>query len=373
MKILLIDDDSLLRSSIARAMERHGWEVKEAGDGRSGLEMAGKHQPDVIVCDFDMEGMNGFETLQALRSAEATATIPFILMTGATQRAGLRQSMDLGADDYLAKPFNESQFLSCVEARVGRAQLSRRRAERRLAELRGSILSALPHELKTPLNGIIGYSALLSQDYDSFSREEIREMIATIHDSGKSLDRMVNRFLDYAQLVVDAARPDRSVTGGLRTPGPSLDLDAVARAAANRYLRRADLLLRLDAVPPAGFAPQAARILEELVDNACKFSAPPSLVEVRTRIEDQAFVLEVDDAGRGMTAEQIAGAGALLQFERKRHEQQGAGLGLAIVRLLVESRGGVLELSGEVGQGCSAIVRLPLGVREPAEPAVACA
>ena len=132
-----------MRRMVRKFMEHAGWEVTEAADGRTGLAQARAERPDLILCDFEMPGFNGYQMLAALRVADETATIPFILMTGRPERAGVRQTMELGADDYLEKPFDHSQLLKSVNARMARVEQVRRQAEQTLAALRGSTSAAV--------------------------------------------------------------------------------------------------------------------------------------------------------------------------------------------------------------------------------------
>ncbi|HUR60723.1 MAG TPA: hybrid sensor histidine kinase/response regulator [Opitutaceae bacterium] len=360
MKILVIDDDAPLRRMILKMLLPSGWEVVEATDGQAGVLQARTHLPDIILCDFDMEGINGYQTLGLLRSTDATATIPFILMTGAPERAGMRHSMELGADDYLAKPFDQIQLLKCIEARVARARLNRQQAEQKLGALRTSILAALPHAFKTPLNGILGFSELLATDYNSFSREEIREMTGTIHQSAAALDHLVDRFLNYTELVMTSHSFRAPVQSDLQGAGDvATELHSVAKRVAVRHRRQSDLVLDFGPPVPAITRTHLARLAEEIIDNACKFSAPLSQIKIATAVRADRFVLEVRDAGRGLTAEQITDAGAFLQFDRKRYEQQGTGLGLATARLLATLNGGELALASEPGRGTTVSVTLP--------------
>lgn len=357
MKLLVIDDESTIRRMIAKIFQHEGWEVIEAADGTTGVLQARIHLPDVVLCDFEMNGVNGFQTLAQLRAVDATATIPFILITGVTERAGIRHSMELGADDYLAKPFEPVQLIQCVQARLARVRLEREQAERKLAALRTSICMALPHALKTPLNGIVGYSDLLASDFDAFSREEIREMTTTIRESATVLDRLVNRFLDYTQLALDAAAGSQPMAGGTA----AIEVEKVARRVTERHRRQADLGLNLGLGCPAMSQAHLCRLTEELVDNACQYSAPQSRIDVTSRVEGRRYVLDIRDAGRGLTTEQIAQAGAFMQFDRRHYEQQGTGLGLATAKRIAELNDGALTLKSEPGRGTTATVELPAG------------
>ena len=109
-----------------------------------------------------MGKVDGYLTLAALRTEAPTAAIPFILMTGLADNAGMRHGMELGADDYLPKPFTTDVLYAAVEARLKKAQTVRDEAERKLAHLRDNISLMMPHEMRTPLNGIISNAELLA-------------------------------------------------------------------------------------------------------------------------------------------------------------------------------------------------------------------
>src|SRR5262245_31832464 len=135
-RILIIEDEEIFRQATACALERKGYEIHEAGDGVEGAEVARRLLPDLIICDINMKRMNGFALLEALRQEPATSAVPFILMTGMSDAESMRRGMNLGADDYLSKPFTAPQLFSAVEARLKKAQLLRQTAEKKLADLR---------------------------------------------------------------------------------------------------------------------------------------------------------------------------------------------------------------------------------------------
>ena len=360
MNLLVIDDDAQLRSFVRKVMELAGWQVTESADGASGVLQAGTNAPDVILCDFDMEGMNGHEVLAALRAKDATATIPFILLTGKPEAADVRATMELGADDYIPKPFSADGLVKAVVARMARVQREREAAERKLGALRAGIAAALPHGLKTPLNGILGYSQLLDSDFDAFSREEIRQMLVTIHQSASALDRAVNRFILYTDLLLLAAR--ESDEPGVANPARPLsggEVATIAREVAARHGRAPDLRIAATGERAAISSAHLIQLTEELVDNALKFSPPGSAITLWTRNEASQFVVMVEDFGRGMTPEQIRQVGAFVQFERRRYEQQGSGLGLELVRLIARVNAGTMSIESELGGATRVTITLP--------------
>src|SRR5881398_2379781 len=175
-KILIIDDEEWLREMVQLALTQKGYDVTEAGNGSLGIEVAQKHLPDLILCDVNMEKVDGYLTLSSLRNVPSTASIPFILMTGLADNAGMRHGMELGADDYLPKPFTIEGLYAAVEARLKISQAQREEAEKKLADLRDNLSLMLPHELRTPLNGIIAYGEILAAESATLQPAEIAEM-----------------------------------------------------------------------------------------------------------------------------------------------------------------------------------------------------
>src|SRR6266480_3656361 len=213
-KILVIDDDPSLREVIQISLQHAGFEVVEADNGVAGVQQACAQLPDLILCDVRMERMDGYRTLAALRQDTATAPIPVILMTGQADTAGMRQGMELGADDYLSKPFTVPQLLAAVKARLKQLRTVREQAERKLADLRANISLALPHELLPPLNGILGFSDIIITDQAHLQPEEVVSRAEAIRDSAERLQRLIENFLIYAQLELLQADQLRALREG---------------------------------------------------------------------------------------------------------------------------------------------------------------
>jgi two-component system sensor histidine kinase/response regulator len=359
-RILVIDDEEYLRDMVHIALNQKGYEVVEAGSGEEGIEKARKQLPDLILCDVNMENMDGYRALSVLRGEPATAAIPFILMTGLADHAGMRHGMELGADDYLPKPFTIDGLYGAVEARLKKAQALRDEAERKLADLRDNLSMMLPHELRTPLNGILAYGEILSADAASLSAKEIAEMGQVIHDSGKRLERLVENFLIYAQLELLAADMQKTHALRLKQMASSAELiEKHARAQAQAANRANDLRLDLADQPIRISEGYLAKIVDEVVQNGFKFSEPGKRVSVKLSDSPGGVLISVTDQGRGFSTEHITKIGAYMQFERTIQEQQGQGLGLVIAKRLAELHGGTLSIQSERGAGTTVAVNLP--------------
>jgi signal transduction histidine kinase len=359
-QILVIDDEEWLREMVHLALARKGFSVIEAENGAVGVERARKELPDLILCDVNMEKLDGYLTLSALRNEPTTAAIPFILMTGLADNAGMRHGMELGADDYLPKPFTIDALYAAVDARLRKAQALREEAEKKLADLRDNISLMLPHELRTPLNGILAYGEILAAGAGSLPAEEVAEMGQVIHDSGKRLERLIENFLIYAQIeLLGADAQKMSILRQKRTESPAELIEGHALSQARAAGREDDLVLDLADQPVPISEDYLARIVDELVQNAFKFSDPGKRVSVTLSGLPQGVVLSVTDQGRGFSTEHITKIGAYMQFDRKLQEQQGLGLGLVIAKRLTELHGGTLSIQSERESSTTVVVKLP--------------
>ena len=117
-KILVIEDEPGVRENLAEILQLAQYEVVVAVDGMEGIELARQHRPDLIICDVMMPRMDGFEVLETLQANPELATIPLIFLTAMADLENLREGMDLGADDYLTKPFELDELLISINSRL---------------------------------------------------------------------------------------------------------------------------------------------------------------------------------------------------------------------------------------------------------------
>ncbi|HOW67588.1 MAG TPA: hybrid sensor histidine kinase/response regulator [Candidatus Paceibacterota bacterium] len=359
-KILVIDDEEPLRRLIQLALRKRGYEVIEADNGDTGMELARSKLPDLVLCDVRMAKTDGYMTLNALRNDPVTAAIPFILMTGRPDNAGMRQGMIQGADDYLPKPFTIPELVAAVQARLKKQEAVRQQAEQKLADLRANITLALPHELFTPLSGIMGFAEIISMDPASLKADEIAEIGKAIHDSSQRLYRLIENFLLYAQ--IELLKSDTAGLQSLRsnwTDNTHELVESRAREIAQKTDRLPDLHLDLQPAGACILEEYLKKILLELLDNAFKFSTKGTPVVASSGPCSEGYRFSVMDKGLGMTPKQIADIGAYMQFERKLHEQQGSGLGLAIAKRFSELHGGSLSIQSAPEDGSTVTVILP--------------
>ena len=361
-KILVIDDEEAYREIIAMTLKIIGYEVIEAMNGLDGLAAAKMHTPDLILCDINMPNMDGHTLLATLKEEEEFAGIPFIFLTGNTSNADMRKGMQMGADDYLTKPFSAEELVNAVAIRLSKKKRMQKYYESQFDEIKSNIVHSLPHEFRTPLNGILGFSQILMDD-DELPPDEVKEIGTMIYRSGQRLHRLLENVVLFGQLQLWMR--DQNKVNELRTTDSCMlkeVISSVVEQSAARHERTGSISTSvIDAT--VNISPQRlSKIIEELLDNSLKFSPKESIVELTAAADGSAVRFTVCDKGRGMSVEQITKISGFQQFERGYYEQQGAGLGLVITKMLVEIHGGTLSLHSEENNGTTVEFSLPRSV-----------
>jgi two-component system sensor histidine kinase/response regulator len=357
--ILLIDDCREVRTTFCAALRTNGYRVIEADSGIAGLKMARQHLPDLILSDIKMPGGDGSTLLRDIRRDLELKSRQVVLMTGRPDLVTPRKGMEEGADDFLIKPIRLSVLLSCVKARFSRASINWRVEDQMLARLRSSVPSQLPHEFFTPLNGIIGITELLCEEFASFKPAEVSEMHNHVYQSAVRLHRTLRNYLLILELQNVSPRPMPPLLSSVQVEERiRIGLDQALR----QYRQRGeDLRVRIEGCSFSIQPGDLSLIVEELVDNACKFSRHATPVSVELRAPGR---LIITDRGRGLTVEEIGRIDAFQQFDRQKYEQQGLGLGLVLVQKLMVLCQAEFSISSVPGEGTQ--VQIAFLQRSPA-------
>lgn len=358
-RILVIEDEDLIRDSLEDLLSLEGFEVITAENGEKGVYLASHRQPDLILCDVMMPILNGYEVLEQVRQDKELSTVPFLFLTSMMDRRSNRLGMSLGADDYLEKPCTKDELLAAITVRLGKQKAIAQRIEEKMDALRSSITLALPHELQTPLSGILGLSELMMMQSEEFTPSEIYEYASGIHRSADRLYRLIQNYLLYSKLLLLRSQ-------GLQRCTPSypcnsfIVISSISDRKAREYERSDDLELNIAEVDLAISCEDLIKIAEELIDNSFKYSRKGTKVCISSHVNDLQWVLTIQDHGRGMNKEHIANIGAYIQFERRFYEQQGMGLGLILAKTLVEFYGGNTDIQSQETLGTSISITMPL-------------
>ncbi len=361
-RILVIEDELSLLEEVLEWLRFEGYDAIGAVNGYEGINLALRQPPDLVVSDVMMPEMDGYRVLVEMRSHIETQIVPFIFMTARVSRGDVRYGMDLGADDYIMKPFSREELLSAIHSRLARRETVKDYVESKMEGLRRNLIHTLPHELRTPLVAILGYGDLLSTDAESFSPSKIAEMGTMIYQSGKRLHELIENYLLYAQIETTALDSAKlQALQSIVTDHPDQIIAKTSQTTAKEFSRAADVQLNLQPGQACISDNNLAKITHELVDNAFKFSANGTPVAINSGLQDGFYYLVVSDQGRGIPPEQVANIGAYNQFGRSVYEQQGLGLGLIISKRLAEIHRGEMQIDTALGVGTTVRILLPAG------------
>jgi two-component system, sensor histidine kinase and response regulator len=357
MRILVIEDENDVRLNILEILSSGGFDSIDAENGFVGIQFAKEKCPDLILCDIKMPDLDGYEVLQSLRQDPSTAMIPFIFLTAKTEKADIRQGMNLGADDYLTKPFRRKELLDTIAARLKRhhAQLEVQKKVEELQEIntqKDDLVSTITHDLKAPL-ATIKIALQLIQDMPE-NRKQYIEIARNACDQG---DELIQNLLDLYQLESGES---------LASPEP-IDLqEHLGRIADLFQVRSRDrqqiLLLDVPETLPKIMVDGVSlkRIIVELLNNACKYTQSHQQISLKVRVlaDTETPILRFTVANQAEIAAialprifdkfyQVPSGSAGKQSSRL--QRSGTGLGLALVKKLVQQLKATIEVSSEAG------------------------
>jgi signal transduction histidine kinase len=358
--ILVIENDSKTKESIERAIVDNNYSIVYAVSDCQGISLARQYAPDLILCRLDDDRIDTEIIMRQLRENWVTARTPIVFLTKTVDFARWEQFINWGNEDFLIEPFTAIELQKTIFLQLAKQAKSSEQNKRNYEHLYTSITRSLPHELRTAVTGILTAAEFLNTELESLDLSIVRETINCINDSGNRLAKLTQNFLLYGEIELLKTIPDR--IRNLRDRQTHF-ANYVVRDTANKSVkafgREKDIRLELDEASVQIGKDRLIKIVEELVDNACKFSEKGDEIRISSICRQDDWMLLISDRGRGMSAEQIERVGVMRQFDRQIYEQQGAGLGLAIAKSLAELYGGRLIIQSILHRGTIVCVYLP--------------
>jgi signal transduction histidine kinase len=368
LKILVIDDEPGIRSGISRILrnfrvdypfmeEAFDFEVFEASTGEAGIGIIENNKPDILLLDNKLPGIQGIEVLEYIRKKQYDFTVVMITSYASLELA-VKATSD-GASDFIPKPFTPQELRSSIENITKKIFLKKMTATLKETDkqVRFQFLSVLSHELKAPLNAIEGYLKI-ARDHQLGDK---------IEDYHAIFDRSVERIHGMRTLILDLLDITRVESG--KTQQNIVDTDLVkamqkAVAAIQPSSAEREIRINLHGSDPIWMKADINEIdiiFNNLVSNAVKYNKDKGLVDIHIEENDGMTKIRVEDTGIGMTEGEMA---KLFQdFVRIKNEKTkyitGSGLGLSIVKKLVENYGGTIDVTSIPDKGSTFIVSLP--------------
>lgn len=359
--ILLVEDDDIVRVIAEETLATAGYMVFAVADGAEAMAAMSRVRPHLIVSDIRMPRCDGFELLQWVRRHPDHEWLPFIIVSAKADSSDLRAGMSLGADDYVTKPYLPEDLLRTVAVRLERAA----KIEGYQRQMRDFLAGRLPHDLRSPLTGIIGYTELMiaaSEAGETIPPEQLLKYARNLQLSGRRLLRLAENLALWSELekclgaagnTVPPERSDFRVSAA--------ELNRQLRECAEHYGRGAEFVSRIENAVISVGSRGLVEILRHLVDNAFRFSLPGTMVEATGHLQNGRYVFEVVDRGRGIKPELAASLLKPVVFGRTAHDERAMGMGLLLVRGFAKISDGQFELNPNTpAAGVTARLSLPL-------------
>ncbi|MGV8081061.1 MAG: ATP-binding protein [Syntrophales bacterium] len=355
-KVLVIDDNEDLRFFIADSLAGE-YRIEMAQDGVEGLDVARRWMPDLIVSDIMMPRMDGYELTRRIRSDPSLAQIPVILATAKSGGEAVVEGLEVGANDYLAKPFEVRELRARVAAHLRTRRLERNLGEResRLAAI-GQMTSAIVHDLKNPLSAIIGFAEIARQDIMAGQQAEmVTQDLEPVISEANRLSRMVAEVLDFARgSSSDLNMMPTEIPAYIEMICPPLmqKLASMGIELNVRHESGPDLLVNID-------NDRMLRVIENLIQNAQEAiwagdqNTQGKHIWITTRGDDRSVIVRIADDGPGIAPEMLP---ILFDAFATGKKRSGTGLGLATVRNLVIAHGGEITVEPRCAEGGAAFV-----------------
>lgn len=364
-RILVVDDNETNRDLLSRRLERQGYTVTLAESGESALEKIAGAPPDLILLDIMMPGLNGYEVLEQLKKHKTWRHIPVIMISALDELGSVVRCIEMGADDYLAKPFNPVLLRARVRASLEKKRLRDQEVLlyhqlqanfarlQELEQLRDSLTHMVVHDLRTPLTSIItGLQTMQMVGDLEQIHEELLEMALS---GGETLLRMINDLLDISKMEAGQLKLEIMEIDAQRVGQTSLQQVSMLAQTKGVELKSASAAqlpsLRAD-------EDKLMRTLTNLLGNAIKFTPSGGTVALLIGPQKETDKVTgvwfaVTDTGEGIPREAFGRIFEKFgQVENRREgRKMSTGLGLTFCKMAVEAHGGHIWVESEPGQG----------------------
>lgn len=376
--VLVVDDVTENLQVLINILKKDQYKINFANSGKQAINRVKSVKPDLILLDLMMPDMDGFEVCEYLKADENYRDIPIIFLTASHEENHLLKAFEIGAVDYITKPFKSQELLARVKNHLelkyaqDKLQNSQNYLKKALTELviardkaleaervKSQMLANTSHEIRTLMNGVLGMTELLLNTY---LNEEQNDFVTTLKHSGESLLNLINDILDFSKLE----------SGALKLKNNSFHLPQLMEDLKSLFTPRAtrkNLNFSFEISPDIdqdlmliGDELRLGQVLSNLISNAIKFTdqgeivinvKKVSSVEENNPESSLNLIFEIKDTGIGISAEnqtQLFKSFSQVSHNTE-HYYEGTGLGLAICQQLVQLMGGKIGVKSKEGNG----------------------
>ncbi len=366
--ILMVDDAPANLGLLNDMLVSRGYTVREATSGAQALNMIAGDPPDIVLLDIFMPDMDGYEVCQRLKANPRTSDIPVMFISALSETDNVVHAFDVGGADYITKPFKLQEVLARVANQLmlvrQRREIEALREQDRqhfelLDNMKNEFLRMATHDLRNPLNVILGYTSLLDR-IEASGRDQalLQEVRQNIQVNVEKMRALVTDILDLARME----------TGGELALAPVSLVQFLEHSLAGFYHIAEDKSIELVWQPPEYDVQvviddsRFVRVIDNLVSNALKYTPKGGRILVSAVPDTGCVTIYVADTGLGVPEADLPHLfDAFYRVDDEAHGRiEGSGLGLSIVKTIVEQHGGTIRVESRLGQGSEFSVTLPL-------------
>lgn len=350
--VLVVDDVPTNVMLVQAILKKEGYTLLTTDSGAKALRIAQERHPNLILLDIMMPEMDGYEVLQHLKSNPETNNIPVIIMSALSDMQSIVKGYQLGATEYVTKPFQREELVKRVAHRYELFSIKRIKQElENTIESRDTLYSVIAHDLRSPLGSLkmMNNAILMMVDKNQVS-DEVYEMLQMMNKTSEEIFQLLDNLLKWAKNRLNKQNIYRQ----------QVDINSIVNSTAEIFIPMATqkgisiMLEGLDKeLMGSTDIDMVKTIVRNLISNAVKFSYEKGLITVSTKTDGDFVVVSVKDSGKGIKKED---QGKLLRPNTHftsygTNNEKGSGLGLMLCKDFVEQLGGKLWFDSEEGKG----------------------
>lgn len=370
-KILVVDDQPNNLKVIANVLNDE-YKLFVANSGKNALLVLESEEPNLILLDVMMPEMNGFDVCEKIKQNERTKDIPIIFLTAKADIEDIQKGFEVGAVDYITKPFNLVELKARVKNHVDlyNSQYELKTLNERLSasenalklanDTKNKFFSIIAHDLKSPFSGFMGLSEMLANNMDKMKPEMVESISKSMSEESKRLYTLLENLLEWSNSQMGLADVNLM----------KIDLNDVTKRTVETYSQNAVLknITINNTVEKNSFVLadnyMLNTIFRNLISNAIKFTRQNGIINISTIVnnESQTYTIVIEDNGIGMKEDVLS---QIFNIDSKHTSlgtanEKGTGLGLVLCKEFVEKNGGRIFADSEFGQGTTFYFTLPM-------------
>ncbi len=375
-KILVIEDELNVRENLVELLEAEDFEVFSAKNGFEGISLAQEHRPELILCDITMPELDGYDVLSNLRQNSEIAITPFIFLTAKAATDEIRQGMNLGADDYLTKPFSRKELLTTIQARLSKQDIYTKNTDallndvgERLNNIGQKFSYSISEKIFNPLDEILGASGIFVQDSDSIEPNDIKELGNDIQANAHFLKRAILNVFVYLNMELLFRNPEAlKIIQNIYTMKPGDFVFMISMEMAKKYECSKILTVKASNARLKIATNDWKKIIE--ASNNFIFSLPretSSSINIETSIIGDAFQYSICFKSSELPLSLVHKASQYAVQNQEFYEELDSSLGLLIVQCIVRLYGGDFTIKIDQNpweESLLLLISLPLASQE---------